>query len=104
MAVLPEETPSLIPRGMVAARNGRSPAPTALNAYLQHTLGWSRVRLVIRITRECAWTDPTTGERQTSRETVYGITSLPRDQAHAARLRELHRHRWTIENSVFYIR
>ena len=47
---------------------------------------------------------PHHGERQTSRETVYGITSLPRDQAHAARLRELHRHRWTIENSVFYIR
>jgi hypothetical protein len=36
--------------------------------------------------------------------TVYGITSLPRDQAHAARLLELHRQHWTIENSVFYVR
>lgn len=104
MAVLPEETPSLIPRGMVAARNGRSPAPTALNAYLQHALGWSRVRLVIRITCNAPRPTAPRGERQTSRETVYGITSLPRDQAHAARLRELHRHRWTIENRVFYVR
>ena len=38
------------------------------------------------------------------RETVYGITSLPRDQAHAARLLELNRHHWAIENSVLYVR
>ena len=76
---------------------------TALNAYLQHALGWSSVRQVFRITRECTWTDRTTGERQTSRETVYGITSLPRDLANAARLLELNRHHWTIENSVFYV-
>ena len=77
---------------------------TALNAYLQHTLGWSSVRQVFRITRECTWTDRTTGERKTSRETVYGITSLPHDQAHAARLLEFNRNHWTIENSAFYVR
>ena len=70
----------------------------------QHAPGWSSVRQVFRITRERAWTDRTTGERQTSRETVYGITSLPRHQANAARLLELNRSHWTIENSVFYIR
>ena len=80
------------------------PSTTALNAYLQHALGWSSVRQVFRITRECAWTDRTTGERRTSHETVYGITSLPRDQAHAARLLELNRNHWTIENSAFHVR
>ena len=77
---------------------------TALNFYLQHTLGWSSVRQVFRVTRECAWTDRVTGERKTSRETVYGITSLSRDQAEAARLLQLNRQHWTIENSVFYVR
>jgi len=76
---------------------------TALNAYLQHALGWSSVRQVFRITRERTWTDRTTSERQTSHETVYGINSLPRDLANAARLLELNRHHWTIENSVFYV-
>jgi predicted transposase YbfD/YdcC len=59
---------------------------------------------VFRIVRECAWIDRTTGERKTSRETVYGITSLSRDQARAAKLLELNRHHWTIENGVFYVR
>ena len=56
------------------------------------------------MTRECAWTDRVTGERKTSREAVYGITSLSRDQADAARLLQLNRQHWTIENSVFYVR
>jgi predicted transposase YbfD/YdcC len=77
---------------------------TALNFYLQRTLGWSGVRQVFRVTRDCAWTDRVTGERRTSRETVYGITSLSRDRADAARLLELNRQHWTIENGVFYVR
>ena len=77
---------------------------TALNFYLQHTLGWSSVRQVFRVTRECAWTDRVTGERKTSRETVYGIASLSCDQANAAHLLQLNRQHWTIENGVFYIR
>jgi predicted transposase YbfD/YdcC len=77
---------------------------TALNAYLRDNLGWSSVRQVFRIVRECAWIDRTTGERKTSRETVYGITSLSRDQVRAAKLLELNRHHWTIENGVFYVR
>lgn len=99
----------LIPRGTVSKGHGRREkrtltSTTALNAYLQHALGWSSVRQVFRITRECAWTDRTPGERKTSCETVYGITSLPRHQARAARLLDLNRHHWTIENGVFYVR
>ena len=75
-----------------------------MNFYRQHTLGWSSVRQVFRVTRECAWTDRVTGERKTSRETVYGITSLSRDRANAARLLQLNRQHWTIENGVFSVR
>lgn len=38
------------------------------------------------------------------RPVVYGITNLTRDQADAARLLELNRGHWRIENSVFYVR
>ena len=62
------------------------------------------MRQVFRVTRECAWTDRVAGERKTSRETVYGITSLSRDRANAARLLQLNRQHWTIENGVFYVR
>ena len=41
------------------------------------------------MTRDCAWTDRVTGERTTSRETVYGLTSLSRAQANATRWLEL---------------
>lgn len=74
------------------------------NAYLQQALGWSSVQQVFRITRECTWSDRTTGEHRTSRETDSGITSLPRHQSNAARLLELNRNHWRIENSVFYVR
>ena len=56
------------------------------------------------MTRDVTTTDRTTGEKKTSHEVVYGITSLSRDQADAARLLNLHRSHWTIENGVFYIR
>lgn len=77
---------------------------TGLNFFLQQHLGWSSVRQVFRVTRECAWTDRGTGERRTSREVAYGITDLPRGQANAARLLHLSRGHWSIENSVFYVR
>lgn len=79
-------------------------ASTGLNVFLRQTLGWSSVRQVFRIVRECRWIDRSTGERRTSREVVYGITSLPRSAADAARLLALNRGHWRIENSVFYIR
>jgi predicted transposase YbfD/YdcC len=76
----------------------------ALNLYLAERLGWSSVRQVFRITREVAQIDRATGEKRKSREVVYGITSLSRDQADAEKLLELNRGHWTIENGVFYVR
>jgi len=77
---------------------------TALNLYLAEQLGWSSVRQVFRVTRHVATTDRVTGERKKSREVVYGITSLSRDQADAKKLLQLNRGHWTIENGVFYVR
>lgn len=37
-------------------------------------------------------------------ETVYGITSLPRELANAKTLLQLTRQHWGIENRVFYVR
>lgn len=58
---------------------------TALNYFLQHHLGWSSIQQVFRVTRECTWTDRTTGERRISRDVAYGnpicrvIKPAPRD-------------------------
>jgi len=62
------------------------------------------VRQVFRITRDVARIDRVTGEKKKSREVVYGITSLARDQADARKLLQLNRGHWTIENGVFYVR
>ena len=62
------------------------------------------MRQVFRITRDVAHLDRVTGEKKKSREVVYGITSLSRDQADAKKLLQLNRGHWTIENGVFYVR
>ena len=41
---------------------------------------------------------------QTTRETIYGITSLPPEQADAHALLRLTRGHWGIENRVFHVR
>lgn len=41
---------------------------------------------------------------RTTSDTVFGITSLGRDQADAGRLLKLTRQHWGIENKVFYVR
>lgn len=56
------------------------------------------------MTRDTTWIDRATGEQKTSHEVVYGITSLARSQADAAKLLSLNRGHWTIENRVFYVR
>ena len=76
----------------------------ALNRYLAEHLGWSSVQQVFRVIRTVATIDRATGEKKKSREVVYGITSLSRDQADAKKLLELNRGHWTIENGVFYVR
>jgi predicted transposase YbfD/YdcC len=64
---------------------------TALNSYL----GWPAVGQVFRLERS------RTVKGQTTREVVYGITSLTRAQAGAERLLELVRCHWSIENQLF---
>jgi predicted transposase YbfD/YdcC len=66
----------------------------ALSGYLD----WPKAAQVFRIVRERTVHD------ETSRETVYGITSLRREQADARKLLDLVRGHWSIENSVFYVR
>lgn len=52
-------------------------------------------RHVIRSNRGC---------KTESREVVYGITSLKREDVSEERLLELIRHHWTIENRVHWVR
>lgn len=74
-----------------------------LNAHLA-TLGWSSVRQVFRIIRQRQQHAPETGELKTTRETVYGITSLPRNQAAAAQIAAYVRTHGKIENQLHYVR
>jgi predicted transposase YbfD/YdcC len=57
-----------------------------------------------KLTRTRTLRDRTTGEAKTTAETAYGITSLRRDQADAARLLSIVREHWGIENKVFHVR
>jgi hypothetical protein len=98
------ETASTVEKGHGRIERRTLTSTTALNFYLQQHLGWSSVRQVFRVTRDCVWIDRATGERRTSHEVAYGITSQSRLQANAARLLYLNRGHWTIENSVFYVR
>ena len=66
----------------------------ALNKYLD----WPDVQQVFKIDRT------RTIKGQSTRETAYGITSLRPDQADAARLLQLVRGHWGIENRLFCVR
>lgn len=65
---------------------------------IHESLDWPDVGQVFRLERERR-----VGS-QVSREVVYGITSLPRSQADAARLLALSRTHWRIENGLHYVR
>lgn len=67
---------------------------TALNDHA----GWPGVAQCFRLVRE------RTVHGKTTSETVFGITSVPRERADAGRLLELTRQHWTIENGVFHVR
>lgn len=67
---------------------------TALNDYVD----WPGVAQCFRLTRE------RTVHGTTTSETVFGITSVPRDRADAGRLLKLTRQHWQIENGVFHVR
>lgn len=74
----------------------RLEATASLTAYLAPA--WAGIAQVCRITRQRI-----IGGKE-SVEVVYGITSLPRDKADAARLLELARAHWGIENRLHYVR
>lgn len=57
-----------------------------------------------KLTRTRTLRDRESGEPKTTTETAYGITSLRRDQANAARLLSVVRQHWGIENKVFHVR
>jgi hypothetical protein len=57
-----------------------------------------------KLTRTRTLRDRVTGTTKTTTETVYGVTSLPRDRADAGRLLALVRAHWGIENKVFHVR
>jgi hypothetical protein len=61
-------------------------------------LDWPQVGQVFRLVRERRVKGRTTAE------VVYGITSLGRAEADAARLLELTRRHWGIENELHYVR
>lgn len=62
------------------------------------TQDWAGLRQGFELTRE------RTVQGVTTRETVYGITSLSVEEADAARLLELTRGHWGIENRLHYKR
>ena len=67
---------------------------------LKDYLDWPYVEQVFKLDYRAL--DPNTGEVQL--ETVYGLTSLSPDQADPARLLELKRSYWAIENKLHYRR
>jgi hypothetical protein len=72
----------------------RVTSSTALAGYLD----WPGVQQVFRVERE------RTCGGETTCEVAYGLTSLPRARASAARLLELNRGHWRIENQLHYVR
>jgi len=67
-------------------------------------LDFPGVRQCFKLTRTRTMTDRATGGSKTTTETAYGVTSLGRDAADAARLLDLVRGHWGIENRVFHTR
>jgi predicted transposase YbfD/YdcC len=65
--------------------------------------GWAALAQVCRIHREVEYVS---GERagETTSEWAYALTSLPPAQADAARLEQLWRDHWQIENGLHYVR
>jgi predicted transposase YbfD/YdcC len=70
------------------------------SAELQAYLDWPSAAQVFQLERQIK----RTADGKTSTEVIYGITSLPPDQASPARLLELNRSHWGIENGLHYRR
>jgi predicted transposase YbfD/YdcC len=67
-------------------------------------LDFPGVAQCFKLTRTRRLRDRVTGSFKTTAETVYGITSLPREQADAKQLLAIVRGHWGIENKVFHVR
>jgi predicted transposase YbfD/YdcC len=67
---------------------------------MPRVLGWESVQQCFRIERIITHKK----RRYCTREIVHGITSLPPAQANAARLLELNRNHWNIENKLHWQR
>jgi predicted transposase YbfD/YdcC len=67
-------------------------------------LDFPGVRQCFKLTRTRTLRDRATGEIKTTSETVFGVTSLPRERADAGQLMKLVRTHWEIENKVFHVR
>lgn len=70
----------------------------------QDYLDFPDARQCFKLTRTRTLRDRTSGEQKTTSQTVYGVTSLPRERADADRLLAIVRAHWGIENKVFHVR
>ena len=70
----------------------------------QEYLDFPGVSQCFKLTRTRRLRDRVTGELKTTAQTVYGITSLTREQADAQKLLSIIRAHWGIENKVFHVR
>lgn len=67
-------------------------------------LDFPGVRQCFKLTRTRTLRDRASGALKTTTETVFGITSLGREEADADRLLSIVRSHWGIENKVFHVR
>ncbi len=73
------------------------------SAMLNDYLDWPKVGQVYRLEREFSWIRQ--GKvYKTSRETEFGLTSLPRDQASPAKVLQVRRAHWLVETGLHYRR
>lgn len=83
----------------VEKNRGRLERRTLESTTLLTVLGqWPGLQQAFRVRREVTYRGKTTVE------IVHGITSLPLEQANAARLLGLVRDHWQVENSLHYVR
>src|SRR5215207_136183 len=95
-ALAPEQTAQQVAHGHGRVEHRALHTSTALRGYLD----WPGAEQVFTLTRTRI--RKRTGEL--SRETVYGVTSLPPHRAAAATLLALTREHWCIENRSHYVR
>jgi hypothetical protein len=95
----PAPAPAALLASSVEKNRGRLERRTLESTSLLTVTGqWPGLRQGFRVRREVTYRGRTTVE------TVHGITSLPLEQADAARLLGLVREHWQVENGLHYVR